>query len=371
MKKLTILMAAAALVCFSVPAMAVDWNFYGNARFETFWTSEDFGDGDNAAGTDTKDQGLIWEYKSGSRVGANVKADHISAQVELGLPGSDAGGDGDVSNRRLYGVWNFGAGKLKVGKDYTPAKQFISGQVFDGDAGLLGRGFMYAGRPGQIALQFGGFEVALIENYGTSEDDDNPGDLNTGGDVDVSLPKLEASFDMAYDAFSWGVRGGAQTYEIEDVTTNAGGTEDVTVTSYIIGADAGFNFGPGYVKGGISYGRNLGAARWAGADIPLYDGDDDTEDVDTIQAGLVAGMKVSDMLSFEIGGGYKQNDPKDAPNGRDEKTKEWEIYGQSVILLAPGVYVIPEIGYIDKGDNFDDTDAGDTWYAGGKWQINF
>ena len=41
MKKLTILMAVAALVCFSVPAMAVDWNFYGSARMATFYTSED------------------------------------------------------------------------------------------------------------------------------------------------------------------------------------------------------------------------------------------------------------------------------------------------------------------------------------------
>ena len=40
MKKFTILMAAIALVCFSVPAMAVDWNFYGNARMQTFWTSD-------------------------------------------------------------------------------------------------------------------------------------------------------------------------------------------------------------------------------------------------------------------------------------------------------------------------------------------
>ncbi len=41
MKKFTILMAAIALVCFSVPAMAVDWSFYGNARMATFYTSED------------------------------------------------------------------------------------------------------------------------------------------------------------------------------------------------------------------------------------------------------------------------------------------------------------------------------------------
>jgi len=51
MKKLTILFAAIMLVCFAVPAMAIDWNFYGNARMATFWESRDFGDGTNAAPT--------------------------------------------------------------------------------------------------------------------------------------------------------------------------------------------------------------------------------------------------------------------------------------------------------------------------------
>ena len=54
MKKFTILIAAIALVCFAVPAMAVDWNFYGNARMATFYASDDYGDSLNAAGTDTK-----------------------------------------------------------------------------------------------------------------------------------------------------------------------------------------------------------------------------------------------------------------------------------------------------------------------------
>jgi len=44
MKKFTILIAAIALVCFSVPAMAADWNFYGSARMQTTYFSDDFDD---------------------------------------------------------------------------------------------------------------------------------------------------------------------------------------------------------------------------------------------------------------------------------------------------------------------------------------
>ncbi len=70
--------------------------------------------------------------------------------------------ESNVSSRRIYGVWNFGAGTLKVGKDYTPVTQFISNQAFDTDLGLLDFGAPYGGRHGQVALGFGGFELALI-----------------------------------------------------------------------------------------------------------------------------------------------------------------------------------------------------------------
>ena len=373
MKKLVILIAAIALVCFSVPAMA-DWNFYGNSRIQTFYVSEDFGDGTNAAGTDSKDARIDWSLQGNSRIGATVKAEAVSGRFELGLKASDdtqdigTAGDGDVGTRRIEGYWNFGAGRLGVGKGYTPINQFLSGQVFAGDAGLLGRGFMYGGRPGFISLQFGGFDVALITNFAEGND---AADLGLTGDVDVFLPKIEASYGMSFDTWNFAIRGGAQTYEIEDAVTPTG-TEDVTVTSWIIGGDAGWNFGPGYLRGALSYGSNLGQARWAGQKgATIFDGDDDTEDVLTFQAGLVAGIKVSDMMSFEGGFGFVNSNPDDAPSARDEETTQWEVYVQGLFQLAPGVFIIPEVGYIDLGNSFLDAEQGSTIYAGAKWQINF
>ncbi|MBW2450593.1 MAG: hypothetical protein JRE92_09230, partial [Deltaproteobacteria bacterium] len=171
MKKFTILMAAIALVCFSVPAMAVDWNFYGNARMQTFWTSEDLKD------VGEKSTDLRWDLQSNSRVGANIKADHIKGQFEMGAGTSISdGGDGSVNLRRLYGVWNFGAGTLKVGKDYSPTTHFVSAQAFDVDLGLLEFGAPYSGRPGQIALGFGGFDRQLRQGEG-AVDPAGPGDV--------------------------------------------------------------------------------------------------------------------------------------------------------------------------------------------------
>jgi hypothetical protein len=44
---------------------------------------------------------------------------------------------------------------------------------------------------------------------------------------------------------------------------------------------------------------------------------------------------------------------------------------QAMITLAPGVFLCPEIGYIDYMDNRAGDDEGYKWYAGAKWQIDF
>jgi hypothetical protein len=360
--------------------MAVDWNFYGNARMATFYTSEDLGDGETAGGDDG-DAGLDWDLQGNSRIGANVKVENIKGQVELGLKGSSAG-DVDVGTRRIYGVWNFGSGYMKVGKDYTPVSQFISGQVFGADLGLLGIGTQYGNRVGQIAFGFGGFEVALI----TADTRNVEAEFVVGGftfnfsegDVDKYLPKIEAKWGMSFDTWNFGLQGGLNYFEVQDVVSSVDGKKnDIDVTSYTLGADAGFNFGPGYVKAAVSYGQNIGTAGWGipgnynQAAYAEWDGDDGTEDVNTFQGALVGGMKVSDMLSFEGGFGYRMDDPdSDYPLG-DEKSKIMSLYLQSVVALAPGVYIIPEVGYIDEGKTYADTDATTTFYLGGKWQINF
>jgi hypothetical protein len=391
MKKIILAIAAVALI--ASPALAVDWNFYGSARMATYWDDRDFGDGTNAAGTDDEDADLIWDFQGNSRIGATVKAENVSGRFELGLKGSGAG-DVDVGTRRLFGVWDFGAGKLKIGKDYTPISQFISGQAFDGDLGLLGIGTMYGNRTGQASLSFGGFEIALIQpNSGLAVGMSNATTINslagglgnpnlvlanpafTGGDVDEWLPKIEAKFGMAFDTFNFNVRGGYQTYEIEDfVSPVSGNTKSVDIDSYAIGADVGVNFGPAYVKGAISYGVNTGNAAWhldglrTGGSQALFDGNDDVKDTDTIMGALVAGFKFTDQVSFEAGWGYRSDDPDLAGTDEDEA---WELYVQSVISLAPGVYIIPEIGYTDYMDDAAGDDEGDRWYLGGKWQIDF
>jgi hypothetical protein len=362
MKKIILAIAAVALI--ASPAMAVDWNFYGSARMATFYQSRDYGDGSGDLsgqgtvfnGDNDEDDQIQWELQGNSRLGATVKAENIGGRFEFGI------NESDVTSRRIFGTWDFGAARLKVGKDYTPVTVFSSGQVFDGDRGLLDRGNLYGQRDGQISLAFGGFEVALI-------DTNSAGILRnmTTGDVDEMLPKIEAKWGMAFDTWNFQVHGGYQHYEIENAGA-AAQSEDVDVDSWVIGGAAGVNFGPVYLRTNISTGTNLVDAGWGGANGASFDGDDDTDDVDTIQGMLAVGFKFTDQLTFEAGVGYREDD-SDAPGEDEDDTTEG--YLQAVIAMAPGVWIIPEVGFTDYGDDIEGDDEGDEFYLGAKWQIDF
>ena len=192
----------------------------------------------------------------------------------------------------------------------------------------------------------------------------------TGGDVDEIIPKIEAAWGMSFDTWNFKLNGGFQYYEIEDVTSlDDGDTNDIDVTAWTIGADAGVNFGPAYVKAAINYAVNPKEGNWhISQNAASFDGDDDVKDVDMIMGALVAGFKFTDQLTFEGGFGYREDDPDLAGT---EEDKQYSYYLQAVISLAPGVFLIPEVGYYDLDKNVKDEDEGSQFYLGGKWQINF
>lgn len=404
MKKLFVIFTAVALIwVFAAPASAAEWNFYGSARMETWYDSRDYGDASNPAGTDDSDARLDWVNESSSRFGVNVKAENIKGQIEFAVA------DQGMSARRNYAVWDFGAGSLKVGKDYTPVKQFISTQAAFEDLGLLGIGTAYGSRKAQISLRLGSFEIAAISptteritgldavpavtavvvTNGLPVVTQVSPAIPANGDVDSYLPKIEAEWGMAFDQWNFKLIGGFQWYEIEDVVSLQNGqTNDLDVTSWTIGGDVGFNFGPAYVKGAVNYGVNVGNAGWhiptlytgspdygvsggGTGGTAVWDGDDNTKDCDTIMFALVAGFKMSDMVSFEGGFGWREDD-NDFRGSND--SDYWSAYANATIALAPGVWIIPEVSYFDWGESAvsgPNDDRGDELLIGGKWQIDF
>ena len=157
MKKL---IAIFAVLLFVAPAIAADWSFYGSQRIATWYVDRDYGDG--VVNGQDDDQATNWYFQGNSRLGAKVKADKVTGQVELGLGQGGFGEDTAVATRRAYGTWKFSDyGWLKVGKDYSPVTDFISNQWYDADNDLLGTGNFYGRRPAGVTLGLGELRAGL------------------------------------------------------------------------------------------------------------------------------------------------------------------------------------------------------------------
>ena len=345
--KLSMILAAMVLL-YGGTAIAADWNFYGSARVETFFTDSDLEDSTN----------ISESLQGNSRIGAKITvSDELTGRFEYGAA------DGNANLRLLYGTWNFGAGALTVGQDYTPLYMPVSNQVYNGDNGLEGWGEASPGRHAQIKLAFGGFQIAAISpdtTYfledgvaGTTEDD------LSDDNVEVTIPRLEIRYRASVDNFTFGAGAGYNTFEYNNnedidsyVATVMGkmmagafslgvqGFMGQNVGNIIVANTTGDELGNGYAK--IEGGQVI--------------------DNDAIGFEVVAAYVVNNMLALEAGYGYMETE---YDNQEDENVMSY--YVQAPITLAPGVLVVPEVGMVDYDDNAQD----EITYFGAKWQINF
>jgi hypothetical protein len=359
MKKIIVAVAALALMAGS--AYAAEWNFYGSARVSTFWTDADT---DGAADDDTQfDEGL----QTNSRIGAKVKvSDELTGRFEYGAS------DDTANIRLLYGEWNFGAGKLLVGKDYVPMNLGGSNQVYGDDSDLEGfGGEMFGSRHAQIKLTFGDFQIAFIEN------DKNyyAGAGETDADVDVIIPMIQLQYALSGDNWKVTMVGGYQTFDVDN------GTVDDDITSWGLGVDATATFGAFYVSGQVNGGTNVGNL-WLidvtgldtdtnaiGAGYAMVNGND-IIDNDAIGGRICLGYTFNEMFAVEIGYGYQQTEYDEDVSGTDEYESQ-SYYINFPITLAPGVVVTPEIGVVDYTVDDSSQIQDDITYFGAKWQIDF
>ena len=163
------------------------------------------------------------------------------------------------------------------------------------------------------------------------------------------------------------------SYDVEgDGTTDS---PDDSVDAWMLAAGAGANFGPFYVNANVGYGLNindLGAVtnRADNRNTAKANGDGDFDDNDTILLLGVAGFRFTDQMAIEGGCGYEEtSDDINGPGDNDDDTLA--CYAHFNWQPAPGVSVIPEVGYIDLGDNRFGNEEGDSQYFSVKWQVDF
>jgi hypothetical protein len=359
MKKL---IAVFAVLLFAAPAFAAaDWNFYGQARFATFYTSQYRSD-------TSVDTDLLHSLQTNSRFGANVKADKITGKVELSMRNTDAT-DETVRTRLLFGKWNFADnGYLLVGRDWSILDlSEISNQVYGSDNDLVG----YAAtgnRMSQVTLGIGGLQVSLVQPT-TS----NTYAANTVTN-DAKYPKLEALYTIPLDNFTIKLGGG---WQYLNATDNAGDTENVQ--SYILEALVKAKFGAFYIGGSGFWGQNTNNANWCNGGInqngiysnsafkPAAQGG--VDDTKSYGAGGALGLNFTDTIAFEAGGGYRADDNNQASAG---VSGMWTAYGQVTYKIAPGFKITPEVGYVANQDSFTTGNTGGhDVYAGLQWRIDF
>jgi hypothetical protein len=369
MKKL---IAVLLLTLLAVPALGADWSFFGSARMSTFYKYTDFGDA--PVNGEDDDWGMIWDFQTNSRLGARVKADKTTGYIELALKGTD-GSDLDVATRRAYGVWNFSdKAALKVGKDYSPVSQLFSNQVFNADDDMEGSGAFHGRRPGGLTLILGGLELALLTNPLST----SAGQFPANSDPDYNLPKVEARYTLKMNNFQITPFGGFNYFEISDTSdTRAAGTltDSADIISYVGGLNVKANLGAFYATVEGAYGQNWSNANWkngynavTSSQATLKNSNGGTNDATSYMLGMVLGFAATSNLKFEAGAGYRNDDP-DTPGSDNDDF--WQGYVQAVVTLAPGVYLVPEVGYQDFMDSAGGQDQGYDWYAGAKWQIDF
>jgi len=358
MKKLFIIFA---ILCLAAPAMAADWNFYGHSRFATWYVDDDY---DTDTGVYDDDADVQWENGGNSRFGATVQAnDQIGGGFEIGFDG------GTTYARKIFGTYTMASGsQLLVGRTYTPTAMFYSNSVYGGDGDLLGLGEYYDGRLDMIQFKAGGFKVALIDPNVVGVDDPT---------INTTLPKVEVSYGLKMDMFFLDVAAGYQTYEVDGAAIGLG-TEDVD--SYIGILGGGVNLGAFFAKGLVHMGQNLGDFGSAGpyvtsavmgpvttgATIDLTTGE--VYDTDALGFLCVVGFNASEMLTFEGGVGY-QNYDSDVAGSDDETLMQY--YVNATINIAPGFFIVPEVGMVTYDSGVDNAPEPERFYAGAKWQINF
>ena len=155
-----------------------------------------------------------------------------------------------------------------------------------------------------------------------------------------------------------------QTYTLD------GATQDYDIDSYIGELGFGMTIGPVFFNLAGHMGSNLGnfgAYNPVGlTDEATLNGTGDTNDVDGMGFMGVVGFNISEMFTVEAGYGHEE---AELDNSNNTEVAD-QYYVNCTINIAPGFFIVPEIGMIQFSEDVTTAEP-ETFYYGAKWQINF
>jgi len=326
------------------PAKSV--SFYGSARMTMTYGKE------NAEFNNT-----IPGYRAG--FGANNQFDDVDMNYRIGQALSSFGASfaqGPLNAnieirpwaasyfRHWYGTYKSGDVTFIVGQTWTPTFAMCCEATEDG----VGKAGDVQGslRAPMLGLKWNGFFFSANVNQQSAAATFVPGT----GDVDVMIPRLEASYDGVFGPLGFKVFGGYNTWKEVFTATD----ESVDINSWITGVNARLTFGPfrltvlvhtgenynqfGPSGLGADYGGMVGP-RWIAASRDIIDA--------KYLGGHMTGVyKITPTLSVAAGLG-KVRVTRDNPGFDEDKDDYMAYYLNFPIELAKGVNMTPEVGYQD------------------------
>ena len=367
-----------ATVALAVPAMALDVTPYGAIRIGTWYTSNTHY---SAAGASQHDSDFSLDLQGDSLVGVRVKEGDFFALAELGAYNPKARQNG-VELRMLFGDWNFGEGKLRVG--YLPSPYvFRSEQAFDADGGFNSYGSLFDGRYAQIKVSLNnGFYLTMMKpapglTQGVVNSTSNVSGsfantpynatattyAATSKDYDTFMPKMVAGYEgkSGFVSFGGGVAG--NYYKVTDTTaTNL----SADITSLMGFAHTTIDLKPVELKFHLYGGQNMGDLMSNGAATAgsYYAGGENSYTVGGFgQIGYTASdkVKVYTGVSYETSKNdtYKTDDNKMA------------AFANLQYDVTKNVKIVPEVSMLNDLDSSADTKEPRIYAAGVKWEMKF
>ena len=346
--------SAVPVLAFEIPmpeGMKLD--MYGQARMTAAYEYSNVSDTTkNIISSDFK---MRWQ--GNSRFGINFSAGNFFANAEMNVKPDQVGEP--IGFRQFYGGYTFENGlTLIAGNKSTLTGNGISSDVYYVDNGLVGFGTASDSRRPMLMVSYAGLSVAAVANI------DNTAVENAVNIAETYIPRFEIAYDYESDFMTARVFG---TYGLFTQKYGINGTERANIHAWHAGFDVMPTFGNMYVGISAFVGMNAGmygavyTLDSSGYDVieikPSLDVDGNVNDVLTWGVAAVFGMQVSEMISFEIGGGYQDSTADNFRSYKDDKKvgiAGYAAYIQTPITFAEGHFtLVPQVGYYARQTDYD------------------
>lgn len=368
----------AAALGLSVPAMALDVTPYGAIRVGTWWTSSTYYNGQNAL----HDADFTLDLQGDSLVGMRIKEGDFSGVAEMGAynPKNRAGG---VELRMLFGEWDFGGGKLRVG--YAPSPYvFRSEQTYDSDGGFNGYGSLWDGRYAQIKASLNnGLYLTLkkqstsntggTSNYTTNTGpawQNTPFNLTatqyaaTNTNYDTYLPQTTVGYEGKAGILKYGGGMAFNFYKVTQTTSDVVTSKD-EIYSYLGFAHGTVDLAPVELKFNLYTGQNVGnlMANSGAATGSYYF---NRHNAYTYGGWAQVGYTLNNKIKMFTGASYESNDTKES-----KVDDRMAAFANLQYAVSKNFKVVPEITYLNDLRSRTGAKEPQIYAAGVKWEMTF